>query len=737
MKKPNDYSSSTEVSISYKKILTAILVFQVAVILSSLLKVPVLQPVLGFAFYFFVPGVLFVMLIKLETEHFFEKIIYSIVLSVSTLFVLGLLANLTYPAVKSPLSLQPLLAIVNVFVFCLCLLVMKYRRNRVLTFNLHFKVTSLFTVLFAALLPLLAITAAYAVNSSQTSIIPLTVVFAMSAFAILTALTCNKKSDFIIVAAIYAFSLSTLLLFSMRSNYVLGVDGSYENFMFTLTNAQKYWSFSYLPFLYNSCLSVTVFPTVTSSLLSVSGEIIYKVIFQILFALLPVVLFMLFRKFFSKIISFLGVVVFIGQEQFLSMSTLLKQELALLFLGVVLLLLFKKEKKAPDALIMLIFAFSLIVSHYTTTYFAIVLLTITIVLSFVVMRFSKKVSNGSKVSRNFFLAFLVINFFWYLYLFSSPSENLAQSLTTITNTLTSTGFSESAPLVYFQSGSVCLADSIAFDVGIAIKLLMLLGLVFYLFNFRKFKISTMFAAMLMTAFSVVAIAVVFPSVAKTLVISRFMLQATLLLAPMAVIGFHFVCDCAFWVPKLVPQIRAQRINGGAIKKILAIMLVIMYFLVGTNAWSVAFGGNADPFLFKNQGENYEKFYVYPQEVHALTWLSSYNPNVVYCDRYGLTRAVGYGSFVDVEKFKGETGEKYLGSRQVYALKYDLLNDTSYLQSLKDKIIFLRYENTQMKQYKFLYGDDVITVNSTQPTNLELLLSQKQKIYDNGIAEVFL
>jgi uncharacterized membrane protein len=177
---------------------------------------------------------------------------------------------------------------------------MKFRRNQVLTFNLHFKVTSLLTVLFAALLPLLAIMAAYTVNNSQTSIIPLSIVFAMSAFAILIALTCNKKSDFIIAAGIYAFSLSTLLLFSMRSNYVLGVDGSYENFMFSLTNAQKYWNFSNLPFLYNSCLSVTVFPTAISSLLSVSGEIIYKVIFQILFALLPVVLYMLFRKFFLK-----------------------------------------------------------------------------------------------------------------------------------------------------------------------------------------------------------------------------------------------------------------------------------------------------------------------------------------------------------------------------------------------------------------------------------------------------
>jgi len=181
------------------------------------------------------------------------------------------------------------------------------------------------------------------------------------------------------------------------------------------------------------------------------------------------------------------------------------------------------------------------------------------------------------------------------------------------------------------------------------------------------------------------------------------------------------------------------LKGFSLKKVLILTIVILYFLVGTNAWSVTLGGNADPFLFKNEGETYERFYIHPEEVKALNWLSSRNPDAVYCDRYGVIRAVSYGNFIDAARYKYETGKTYAGSRKVYALRYEFLNETWYLESLKDKIIFLRYENVVMEQFKFLYKDQVITVALDQMTGFNSLLSQKQRIYyyDNGIVEILL
>jgi len=352
---------------------------------------------------------------------------------------------------------------------------------------------------------------------------------------------------------------------------------------------------------------------------------------------------------------------------------------------------------------------------------------------------SKRVIKAPKdFSNNYILTITAINLLWYFYLFITPSESLIKALSNIANFIVTTGLYESTSPIYLKSNATNLINWTDYIIGISVKFLMALGTAYYVFNFRKLRINLSYTTMLVASLFIIVAAGTIPAIGKTLVISRYLLHSAIFLAPMTIVGFRFLYDLMFHHLLQVTKNRTVNlVKGISLKNVLTITIAILYFLVGTNAWSVALGGNADPFLFKNEGENYERFYIHPEEVEALTWLSSRNPDAVYCDRYGVIRSVSYGNFIDAERYEHETGKTYVGSRKVYALRYELLNETSYLESLKDKIIFLRYENVVMKQFKFLYKDEVITIKLDQIPSFNFLLSQKAKIYDDVTVEIYL
>ena len=74
---------------------------------------------------------------------------------------------------------------------------------------------------------------------------------------------------------------------SLRGRYTTGHDVQHEYYVFELAHANWHWSIADLNDPYNACLSITILPVMLAGLLHVSDVMIYKLLFQLVFALGP------------------------------------------------------------------------------------------------------------------------------------------------------------------------------------------------------------------------------------------------------------------------------------------------------------------------------------------------------------------------------------------------------------------------------------------------------------------
>ena len=135
--------------------------------------------------------------------------------------------------------------------------------------------------------------------------------------------------DSVIAASTYVLGLSLLLATSLRGWYITGHDIQREYRVFQLTKDHGVWNIGSFRDAYNACLSITILPTEIWQLIRVDDPYVYKVFFQLLFAACPVLVYLLARRYWSKQVSVLAVVYFVGFPTFFSdMPFLNRQEIA-------------------------------------------------------------------------------------------------------------------------------------------------------------------------------------------------------------------------------------------------------------------------------------------------------------------------------------------------------------------------------------------------------------------------
>ena len=139
---------------------------------------------------------------------------------------------------------------------------------------------------------------------------------------------------------------------------------------------------------YTACLSITILPTILTNLLSVQDMYIFKVIFQILFATSPVIVFFIIKNYVTPIFAFLSAIIFVTFPTFFTdMPMLNRQEIGLIFFGLALYVMLKR-RLAPQfypnltlfpasnstlslttrRMLFILFALCVVVSHYSTNF---------------------------------------------------------------------------------------------------------------------------------------------------------------------------------------------------------------------------------------------------------------------------------------------------------------------------------------------------------------------------------
>ncbi|MFH1209973.1 MAG: DUF2206 domain-containing protein [archaeon] len=189
-------------------------------------------------------------------------------------------------------------------------------------------------------------------------------------------------------------SISLLLMGWLRSWYVSGVDINQEYQIFQLIKENGYWSMSLFHHAYNACLSVSILPVILSNFLKINDQYIFKLIIPLIFSFVPVIIYFISKKFVKNYFAFLASLFFVSQPTFLIWWWIpIRQEVAFLFFALAILILFdEKISLTIKRILFIIFGFSMIVSHYSTTYIALGIFIIT----YIIVYFFRK-TNKTKI----------------------------------------------------------------------------------------------------------------------------------------------------------------------------------------------------------------------------------------------------------------------------------------------------------------------------------------------------
>lgn len=256
---------------------------------------------------------------------------------------------------------------------------------------------------------------AIVINNGGSNILTLILLGAIAVYSLLLVLFRDKIAVDLYPYAIFFIGIASLFTTSLRSWYITGHDVEREFYVFQLTNTHHIWNMAFYQDAYNACLSITILPTILANLLSIQDMYVYKVIFQILFATSPVLVFFIIRNYTTPVLAFLSAFIFMSFPTFFNdMPMLNRQEIGFIFFGLVLYMMLLSELSlSMRKILFIIFALSVVVSHYSTNFVLLALVTFVYVLTLII-----------------FLPFVKNTFAWLL----------PKSHTTLKNTFTNKKF---------------------------------------------------------------------------------------------------------------------------------------------------------------------------------------------------------------------------------------------------------------------------------------------------------
>ena len=352
-------------------------------------QIPLLRGLVASVYLLFVPGMLVLRALRLHQLGGGRTPLFAVGLSLAAVMGTGLLMTTLYPLLgfERPLALVPVVMTQGVIITFLA--VLSYWRDCGPTEDAIIDRRDVLTpsVLALCVLPFMSIIATYAMNAygSNLLLLALIIIIAITALWISTSASFPKE---LYPLAVFVIAVALLYHASLISSYVWGWDIQQELYTANavLNNAQ--WNVHVIGAT-NAVLSVTLLAPLISIVSGVSVVWIFKTIYPLLFALVPVGLFVVFQKQTSDRIALLAsfFVTFLFTF-FTEMPSLARQEIAELFLVLLLIVLVDKrvgsEGKAPLYALCAIFAASVVVSHYALAFIFIAYLVVAWLLLFLV-----------------------------------------------------------------------------------------------------------------------------------------------------------------------------------------------------------------------------------------------------------------------------------------------------------------------------------------------------------------
>ncbi|MBP7412208.1 MAG: DUF2206 domain-containing protein, partial [Methanoculleus sp.] len=333
--------------------------------------IPIAREVLAFIYLTFLPGILVLKALRLHDLGTIETALYSVGLSLAVLMITGLFANTAYPLLgyARPFSFEILfLTIVGVVQVLLYLALTRDREHAGASHaGLEVSIPPP-AAPFLALLPFFAIVGTYIRNEYHmvTLLFLLLVLIAVIGLAVgfdrLIPASCYPL-------AVYTIALSLLYHTSLISEYIWGYDIHHELHLANNVLMPGIWDMT-IPYNTNAMLSVVMLVPTYSLICDLDPVWVFKILYPLLFALVPLGLYRAIEKQTNSKIGFFSVFFFVSFFTFYTeMISLARQQIAELFLALtVLAMVDKSMDRGRRTFLMVTFGFAMIVSHYGLSY---------------------------------------------------------------------------------------------------------------------------------------------------------------------------------------------------------------------------------------------------------------------------------------------------------------------------------------------------------------------------------
>jgi uncharacterized membrane protein len=704
----------------FKRLLVAVLGIQfslyVLIGLGSLgLDVPFLRPLIGLIYLMFIPGVLLLRVFKIHGLSNVETIIYVSGLSIATVMFIGLFSNTFFPffGIDRPITTQPLLAVFTATLVVLCILA--YIRDRDFSQPAFVETNGIASppVVFLCIIPFVSIAGAQLMNIAGDNRLSMLVLVLIASIPLLMIFGRIPKKLYPL--AVFVAAVALLLNVSLITPYVAGYDVQGEFYFATLISTSGVWN-SAIPNDYNSVLSVAMLAPIISVICNLSIAVVFKVIYQVLFALVPLGLYLVYERQTSDKAAFLSVFYFVSIFSFYAVMTqMMRQEIAELFVVLMILLIIEKKMTNTKYLLFVIFGFGLIVSHYGLSFLYIVLL-IPALLLLASGRLLKTIKSDQTKRRDaipivFVVLFIVLALLWYL------SVGGSHVIGTVASVL-SHGFSNVpdifSPQIATPAGAVLLATSLMREITLCLSLIagffVVLGFLALIRRPREVPFTREYFSLICANVAVMAIGFVIPLLFQWNTLRAYQI-ALIALAPLFVIGGMVVFKAISRIARQPFTNKWEKRSLTALSLFLAIFLLFnsgwMYTITNDNSTQYALNSRADAPRFSDQ------------EMLAAKWIvsSKLSETWVAGDEYGWL------------SFFALTGKENTTS----FTQWRLTDDASHG---KEVIVLFRRTNLEGSLAQVSSSASVVDISLNDTYFYRSEIVNANLIYDNGAARAY-
>jgi uncharacterized membrane protein len=710
---------------------------------SVVLNVAVLRQVLGFFYLSFIIGFLLLKILKLDDLGPIKIVVFSVGTSVALVMFLGFLMNAISIILSFSMLLSSTASVMAIGGLTLLLFLLCYRQEDKKIGIPFFSKMNKATVLHVPLIIGLPVVSIIGALSRNTSIIAISIVV-IAVWLAASILFDKLKSPGIFPLIILSVSISLLIQTVLISKYFMGSDIFSEFYVFKLTETRGYWfppgqvlSYSQLDTL-NSILSVTILPTVFTTVTGIGGEAFFKFFYPFVFSLIPLSLYQAYEQSIGGKLALLSAVFYISNPinfNGIEPLSLTRQILAEFFLVLFIFVVMDKEiVGAKKNVLLIIFSAAIIVSHYAIAFILLFYLLLLFILPRIkeLRMFSFKARAREVLKPTLITIIILMIFSWYIYISQAPLNQLTNSIRNIYSLFGTDFFSTQSR---FQPALQSLSPFAPTTVtGLINKYLVYLeefsiviGVLVLAIKPRILNFGSEFRSVAIISLLILILCIVVPNLAPTLNMTRFYSIVIPFLAPFCVLGGK-------WFLEAVANLSARALPSRLLKKIsgpskiktnnlilfLITSLVIVTFLFSIGLIDHVTQGYPDSYsLDLNRREASTKIdilagtynvYLLDQDVYGARWLyGNMNPTKsVYAD--------------DFSHFAGLRG-------------YTLISDTLIQQITNGSVlepsdyVYLRYLNVKIG----LISNQIRSFNTS---DLSPVISSCDGIYSSGGSIVY-